>query len=118
MSASVQKARRSDDNKGLRVLVLGATGTAGTATIKALVRAGHDVTCLVRKRSSQQHDTTINHNAHGTNNTKTTKTTNNTSKPQTIQTKQTKRTKQTKQTIRLPRTTLVIRATLTTQITQ
>ncbi len=33
----------------LRVLVLGATGTAGRATTQALIREGHDVTCLVRR---------------------------------------------------------------------
>ncbi len=32
-----------------RVLLLGATGTAGTATAKALVNAGHSVVALVRK---------------------------------------------------------------------
>ncbi|MEM9840065.1 MAG: NAD(P)H-binding protein [Pseudomonadota bacterium] len=31
-----------------RVLLLGATGTIGRATARALRRAGHDVTCLVR----------------------------------------------------------------------
>jgi len=31
-----------------RVLVLGATGTAGQATTRALLRAGHHVSCLVR----------------------------------------------------------------------
>lgn len=33
---------------GLNVLVLGATGTAGTATTLALLQAGHQVSCLVR----------------------------------------------------------------------
>lgn len=32
----------------LRVLVVGATGTIGRATVRALLRAGHDVTCVVR----------------------------------------------------------------------
>jgi divinyl chlorophyllide a 8-vinyl-reductase len=36
----------------LRVLVLGATGTIGRATVPALVRRGHEVVCLVRPRSS------------------------------------------------------------------
>ncbi|MEM9331951.1 MAG: NAD(P)H-binding protein [Pseudomonadota bacterium] len=31
-----------------RVLVLGATGTIGQATTRALIRAGYDVTCLLR----------------------------------------------------------------------
>ncbi len=34
-----------------RVLVLGATGTMGRATVRALVRRGHDVVCLVRPRA-------------------------------------------------------------------
>ncbi len=34
-----------------RVLVLGATGTVGRATVRALVRRGHDVVCLVRHRA-------------------------------------------------------------------
>ena len=47
----------SDSKKGLRVLMLGATGTAGRATTHALVRAGHTVTCLVRSESLQQFNT-------------------------------------------------------------
>ncbi|MCB1520518.1 MAG: NAD(P)H-binding protein [Hyphomicrobiaceae bacterium] len=34
-----------------RVLVVGATGTIGRATVRALQRRGHDVTCFVRPRS-------------------------------------------------------------------
>jgi divinyl chlorophyllide a 8-vinyl-reductase len=34
-----------------RVLVLGATGTIGRATVRALVRRGHEVVCFVRPRS-------------------------------------------------------------------
>ena len=34
-----------------RVLVLGATGTIGRATVRALLRRGHEVVCLVRPRS-------------------------------------------------------------------
>ncbi len=34
-----------------RVFVLGATGTIGRATVRALVRRGHDVVCLVRSRA-------------------------------------------------------------------
>lgn len=32
-----------------RVLLLGATGTAGQGAVRALIAAGHDVTCLVRQ---------------------------------------------------------------------
>ena len=34
-----------------RVLVLGATGTIGRATVRALLRHGHDVVCFVRPRA-------------------------------------------------------------------
>ena len=34
-----------------RVLVLGATGTIGRATVRALLQRGHDVVCLVRPRA-------------------------------------------------------------------
>lgn len=34
-----------------RVFVLGATGTIGQAAVRALVRRGHDVVCLVRPRA-------------------------------------------------------------------
>ena len=34
-----------------RVFVLGATGTIGRATVRALVQRGHEVVCLVRPRS-------------------------------------------------------------------
>jgi divinyl chlorophyllide a 8-vinyl-reductase len=34
-----------------RVFVLGATGTIGRATVRALVRRGHDVVCFVRPRA-------------------------------------------------------------------
>ena len=36
----------------LRVLLLGATGTIGLATAKALILRGHDVVCFVRPRQS------------------------------------------------------------------
>jgi divinyl chlorophyllide a 8-vinyl-reductase len=35
---------------GGRICVLGATGTIGQATVRALVRRGHDVVCFVRPR--------------------------------------------------------------------
>jgi divinyl chlorophyllide a 8-vinyl-reductase len=38
----------NDTKSDLRVLVLGGTGTAGSATVRALQRAGYTVTCLVR----------------------------------------------------------------------
>ena len=34
---------------GARVFVVGATGTIGQATVRALVRAGHEVVCFVRR---------------------------------------------------------------------
>jgi divinyl chlorophyllide a 8-vinyl-reductase len=37
------------DRRPKRVLVLGATGTIGRATTRALVRAGHEVTCFLRR---------------------------------------------------------------------
>ncbi len=36
---------------GKRVFVIGATGTIGAATVRALVGRGHDVVCLVRPRA-------------------------------------------------------------------
>jgi len=42
-------ASRSPQPK--RVLVLGATGTIGQATVRALVRRGHEVVCFVRPRA-------------------------------------------------------------------
>jgi len=47
----------------MRVLVLGATGTIGRATVQALLRRGHEVVCFVRSRSGvrgtlSQHDLT------------------------------------------------------------
>ncbi|MEA1834908.1 NAD(P)H-binding protein [Methylobacterium durans] len=40
---------RPDGVKPRRVLVLGATGTIGRATVRALVSRGHEVVCLVRR---------------------------------------------------------------------
>ena len=42
-------ANRSHNSR--RVFMLGATGTIGRATARALVRGGHDVVCLVRSRA-------------------------------------------------------------------
>ena len=40
------------DGAGVRrILVLGATGTIGRATVRALVARGHEVVCLVRRRA-------------------------------------------------------------------
>ena len=39
---------RSNANVSTRVFVIGATGTIGQATVRALVRRGHDVVCFVR----------------------------------------------------------------------
>ena len=40
----------SEPKSRLRVLLLGATGTIGLATARALLRNGHEVVCLVRPR--------------------------------------------------------------------
>jgi divinyl chlorophyllide a 8-vinyl-reductase len=42
-------AVRPDRRNPRRVLVLGATGTIGRATVRALVSRGHEVVCLVRR---------------------------------------------------------------------
>ena len=47
--ATPPAAIRSAQTK--RVLVLGATGAIGRATVRALVRRGHDVVCFVRPRA-------------------------------------------------------------------
>lgn len=39
---------------GRRILLLGATGTIGRATARALVARGHEVVCFVRPQASQQ----------------------------------------------------------------
>lgn len=44
------------DTTGLtrkRVLVLGATGTIGRATVRALIRQGHEVVCFIRPRADE-----------------------------------------------------------------
>jgi divinyl chlorophyllide a 8-vinyl-reductase len=43
-----------------RVLLLGATGTIGIATARALVRLGHDVVCLVRPRQGAKTEVSKN----------------------------------------------------------
>jgi len=40
-------------NKRKRVLVLGATGTIGRATVRALIRQGHEVVCFIRLRAGE-----------------------------------------------------------------
>lgn len=47
--AIIPPATRPSDNSR-RVFVLGATGTIGRATVRALVRRGHEVVCFVRPR--------------------------------------------------------------------
>jgi divinyl chlorophyllide a 8-vinyl-reductase len=47
-AAALRPASRSPQPR--RVLVLGATGTIGRATVRALVRRGHEVACFVRPR--------------------------------------------------------------------
>jgi divinyl chlorophyllide a 8-vinyl-reductase len=48
---SIQAAARRSPHPR-RVFVLGATGTIGRATVRALVRRGHDVVCFIRPRAS------------------------------------------------------------------
>ena len=43
-----------------RVFVLGATGTIGRATVRALIRDGHEVVCFVRDRSGSDRSLTSN----------------------------------------------------------
>lgn len=47
---------RSDSSR--RVLIVGATGTIGRATVRACVRRGHDVVCIVRPRAGLDADST------------------------------------------------------------
>ncbi|MBX9964177.1 MAG: NAD(P)H-binding protein [Burkholderiales bacterium] len=47
-TASVEQPRSP---RPRRVIVLGATGTIGRATVRALVRRGHEVVCFVRPRA-------------------------------------------------------------------
>ncbi len=43
----------------MRVLLLGATGTIGQATCKALLEAGHSVTCLIRHKAGFKNQASI-----------------------------------------------------------
>jgi len=47
----METTTRTRSPRPQRVFVLGATGTIGRATVRALVRRGHDVVCLVRPRA-------------------------------------------------------------------
>ena len=49
-AASKAKMHSGQLVKPLRVMLLGATGTAGQAALAALLRRGHDITCIVRAR--------------------------------------------------------------------
>ena len=49
--ASSQQSPSSTET--LSVLVIGATGTAGQATVSALLSYGHNVTCFIRQKKSQ-----------------------------------------------------------------
>jgi divinyl chlorophyllide a 8-vinyl-reductase len=44
-------AEAAHSQRSRRVLVLGATGTIGRATVRALLRRGHEVVCFVRPRA-------------------------------------------------------------------
>ena len=52
-SATPRRETGSASSAGKRVLLLGATGTIGTATARALLRSGHEVVCLVRPRQGE-----------------------------------------------------------------
>ena len=52
MSAGLIDAAPPRSGYPRRVFVLGATGTIGRATVRALLRRGHDVVCFVRPRSA------------------------------------------------------------------
>ncbi len=53
MTASVTETVNHEMGRR-RVMVLGGTGTIGRATVKALVRRGHEVVCLVRRRAGEE----------------------------------------------------------------
>jgi len=50
LTTVVQANASAVSGHALKVLVLGASGTIGAATVRALVRRGHQVVCLVRHR--------------------------------------------------------------------
>jgi divinyl chlorophyllide a 8-vinyl-reductase len=47
----------SQKSKALRVLLFGATGTVGRATLEVLLQRGYDVTCFARVTGRKQNDT-------------------------------------------------------------
>ncbi|WP_461432317.1 NAD(P)H-binding protein [Hoeflea alexandrii] len=49
----------SDPSPGKRILLLGATGTIGRATVRALVEEGHEVVCFVRRQPAGGTATTL-----------------------------------------------------------
>jgi divinyl chlorophyllide a 8-vinyl-reductase len=51
LAVPAQGAAAPRSPKPRRVFVLGATGTIGRATVRALLRRGHEVVCLVRPRA-------------------------------------------------------------------
>jgi len=51
MSETPNRDRLVSGPRPLRVLVLGATGTIGRATVRALIEDGHEVVCLARPRA-------------------------------------------------------------------
>jgi divinyl chlorophyllide a 8-vinyl-reductase len=53
MIDSSPRGQHSAPTPPRRVFVLGATGTVGRAAVRALVRHGHEVVCLVRPRASR-----------------------------------------------------------------
>ena len=56
-SVSADAHRRSANPR--RIFMLGATGTIGRATVRALVRDGHEVVCFVRPTSARDSNATL-----------------------------------------------------------
>jgi divinyl chlorophyllide a 8-vinyl-reductase len=54
MSNEAAEPDEAPSRDGLRVLVLGATGTIGRATTRALIARGHEVVCFVRESSMER----------------------------------------------------------------
>jgi divinyl chlorophyllide a 8-vinyl-reductase len=54
MSNEAPEPDEAPSRDGLRVLVLGATGTIGRATTRALIARGHEVVCFVRESSMER----------------------------------------------------------------